>query len=113
MGKVKALVGILIVVGAFYTAWNMVPPWFHNTQLQDDLDDLARKNSYTVISDDELKKRVIAKADDHDIKLKEDQITVTRTANVLGISVKYRIHMDLIVHQWDWDFSADSLNKRL
>lgn len=113
MGKLKALIGLLVVGGAFYVTWNMVPPYFHNYQLQDDLDDIARRNSYTIVSDDEVKKIVINKAADDSVTLKEDQITLVRTPNGLGITVKYHIHVDMIVHPVDLDFSAISMNKRI
>jgi hypothetical protein len=64
-------------------------------------------------SDDEIKKIIITKAQDNNITLKEDQISVTRTGNGLGISVKYRIHVDMILHPMDLDFAANSLNKRI
>jgi uncharacterized protein DUF4845 len=113
MGKVKGLLGLLIVLAGFYVAWNLVPPYFHNYQLQDDLDDVARRNSYTATSEDEIKKIVIAKADNNSIKLKEDQIIVTRTSNGLAISVKYHIHVDMILYPVDLDFAANSMNKRI
>jgi hypothetical protein len=113
MGKLRAFIGIVIVVGAFYVAWNMIPPYFNNYQFQDALDDIARRNSYTSISEDEIKKQVIAKADAEDIKLKEEQVAVTRTRDGVGISVKYRVHVDMIVHPVDLDFSAVTLNKRI
>jgi hypothetical protein len=113
MGKIKGLLGLLIVVGGFYVAWNVVPPYFHNYQLQDDLDDVARRNSYTSTSEDEIKKIVISKADNDSVKLKEDQITVTRTPNGLAISVKYHIHVDMILYPVDLDFAANSMNKRI
>jgi hypothetical protein len=113
MGKIKGLIGIVLVVGSFYVAWNMIPPYFNNYQLQDALDDIARKNSYTTLTEDDIKKLVITKAESEDIKLKEDQIVVTRTRDGLGISVKYRIHVEMIVHPVDLDFTANSLNKRI
>ena len=113
MGKIKGLIGLVVIVGAFYVAWNLIPPWFHNTQLQDDLDDIARRNSYTSMTEDDIKKIVITKAQDDDVKLKEDQIVVTRTPSGLGISVKYRIHVEMIVHPVDLDFTANSINKRI
>ena len=113
MGKVKGLIGVLLVVGGFYVAWNVIPPYFHNYQLQDDLDDVARRHSYTSASDDDIKKLVISKAQDDSVRLKEDQITVTRTASGLAISVRYRIHVDMILHPVDLDFAANSLNKRI
>ena len=113
MGKIKALIGIVIIVGFFYVAWNLIPPYFNNFQLQDALDDIARKNSYTTASEDDIKKQVVLKADAEDIKLKEEQVAVTRTRDGLGISVKYRIHVDMVVHPVDLDFTANSLNKRI
>jgi Domain of unknown function (DUF4845) len=113
LGKLKALLGIMVVVGAFYVAWNLIPPYFNNYQFQDALDDIARKNSYTASSDDDIKKAVIAKGEAEDIKLKEDQIVITRVRDMLGITVKYHIHVDMMVHPVDLDFTANSLNKRI
>ena len=56
---------------------------------------------------------VVTKADTEDIKLKEDQVSVTRTRDGLGITVKYRIHVDMLVHPVDLDFVANSINKRI
>ncbi|HEY3771061.1 MAG TPA: DUF4845 domain-containing protein [Candidatus Angelobacter sp.] len=113
MGKLKGLIGILIVVGIFYTAWNLIPPYFNNYQLQDALDDIARKNSYTQTSDEDIRKTVVKKAETEDIPLREDQVVVTRSQEGLGITVKYTIHVDMVVHPVDLDFTANSLNKRI
>lgn len=113
MEKLKAVVGLLVIAAGFYVAWNMIPPYFHNYQLQDDLDDIARRNSYTRNTDDDVKKMVIEKAQEEDIALKEDEVTVSRGGNGLGISVKYRIHIEMMVHPVDVDFAANSFNKRI
>jgi hypothetical protein len=113
MGKIKGLIGIAIVVSSFYVAWNMIPPYFHNYQLQDDLDDIARRNSYTTATEDDIKKIVLSKASENNITLRNDQVVVTRTTNGLGISVKYRIHVEMAVHPVDLDFTANSMNKRI
>jgi hypothetical protein len=112
MEKLRGLIFILVIVGGVYYGWNMIPPYFHNSQFQDDLDDIVRKATYTTISEDDLKAVVIRKAaESMDVKLKEDQITVSRGANGLTISVKYRVHVDMIVHPVDLDFTANSHNK--
>jgi hypothetical protein len=113
MGKLKGLIGLVVIIGSFYTAWNLIPPYFNNYQLQDGLDDIARKNSYTSLSDDEIRKQVVTKAALEDIPLKEEQVTVSRNGPTLGISVKYRVHVDMVVHPMDLDFTANSLNKRI
>lgn len=113
MGKIKGLIGLAFIVGGFYVAWNLIPPYFHNYQLQDALDEIARKDTYYPVSDDDVKKDVIARAVDQSITLKEDQVTVSRSGNALGISVKYHVHVDMAVHPMDLDFSAISYNKRI
>src|SRR5262249_53198354 len=113
MGKVKGLIGIVVVVGAFYVAWNMIPPYFNNYQLQDSLDDIARRNSYTSLTEDDIRKQVLSKAASDDITLREDQVAVTRTPNGVGITVRYRIHVEMVVHPVDLDFTANSFNKRI
>lgn len=112
MEKLKALVGIIVIVGGFYVAWNMIPPYFHNGQFQEELDDIARHYTYRSVGDDELKQKVIEKAKSMDINLKEEQVTISHDSG-LGITVKYTVHVDLIVHPTDLDFTANSLNKRI
>ena len=104
---------MLVVVGGFYVAWNMIPPYFHNYQLQDDLDDIARRNTYVNTNDDDIKRMVQMKAQSEDIALKENDITVSRAGTGLSISVKYQVHVDMAVHPMDIDFTANSYNKRI
>ena len=97
MGKVKGLLGLLVVIGGFYVAWNLIPPYFHNYALQDDLDDVARRNSYNTASEDDIKQQVIAKAQNNEITLKEKQVTVSRSSNGVAISVRYNNHVEMVV----------------
>jgi uncharacterized protein DUF4845 len=113
MGKIKAFIGLVVIVGAFYVAWNMIPPYFNHYNFQDTLDDIARKQSYTAAKDDDVKQMVIAKAKEMDIAVKEDQISVTRAGAGLAISVRYRVHVEMVVHPVDLDFTANSFNKRI
>jgi hypothetical protein len=113
MGKLKALIALLILGGAIYVGWNMIPPYFNNQQFQDDLDEIARRSSYATRTDEEILKMVVEKAANYDIKLNDKQVVVSRTVNGLAISVKYRVHVDMILHPVDLDFTANSLNKRL
>jgi hypothetical protein len=112
MGKLKGLLILLILFGGIYVGWMLVPPYFHNWQFQDDLDDIARTNSYMRRTDDDVRATVIKKADEIGISLKEDQIIINRLSDGLGISVHYRVHIDMILHPMDLDFTANSMNRR-
>ena len=113
MGKVKAILALVLILGGIYVGWKMIPPYFHKYEFQDDLDEIARRNSYTQKTDDDVRALVIQQASTLDIPLKEDQITITRTGDGLGISVHYMIHVDMVVHPVDLDFTANSMNKRI
>jgi hypothetical protein len=113
MGKLKILIFLAVVAVLVYVGWANIPPWFHYYQFRDDLDDIARVNSYVQKSEEDLKQIVINKARAEDIQLKEDQITVSRGLDGLGITVHYSIHVDMGVFTKDWDFTAQSLNKRI
>jgi len=113
MGKLRGLIFLGIVAAGVYVGWNIIPPYFNNYQLQDDLDDIARRNSYTQTNEDGVKQIVITKAKADDVTLKDENITVTRGPDGLGISVHYRVHLDMVVRPVDLDFTANSLNKRI
>src|SRR5262249_53568319 len=114
--KLKGLIGILVIASGLYAAFNLIPPRFHNYQLQDDLDDIARRQSYRTTSDDEVKQMVVTKARSEGIFVKEDQVIITRSSDGLGISVHYQVHVDMVVCPFDvcnMDFTANSMNKRI
>jgi len=113
MGKLKGFLALAIVVGAFFVAWRMIPPYFNKYQFQDNLDDIARRNSYISKSDDDVKQLVVQKAQSMDIPLQEDQVAISRSADGIGITAHYSVQVDLLVKQLDLDFVVNSYNKRL
>ena len=112
MGKLKGLIALLIVVGGFYVGWMMIPPYFHKYEFQDDLDEIARRNSYTHKTDEEVRASVIQQAGTRDIALREEQVNITRNMDGIGISVRYHVHVDMVMHPVDLDFTVNSMNKR-
>jgi len=114
MGKLKALLALLVLGSAIYVGWNLIPPYFSNQQFQDDLYYISRRNSYSNATEEDISKMVVEKADrSYGIPLKPKQITVTKTRDGINISVQYRVHVDLILHPMDIDFTANSINKRI
>lgn len=113
MDKLKGLILLLVVVAGIYFAWNMLPPYWYNYQFQDDLDDIARRNSYVNKSEEDIREIVIKKAAADSITLREDQVAITRGADGVGITVRYRVHVEMILFPRDIDFTAVSYNKRI
>jgi hypothetical protein len=113
--KTRLFIFLLVVAALVYVGWNLVPPYFTNSQFQESLDDIVRRTTYLQrITDDDIKNMVVHQAQTMEIPVKEDQVTVTRTGDGgLGISVSYRVHVNLLVHPVDLDFTANSKNRRI
>ena len=112
-GKLKALALLLIVFGSFYVGWKVIPVYVTKYQLQDELDELARRASYTAKTEDEIRQSVINKASSMDVPLREDQVAVTRMQDGVGITIHYHVRVDLVVRPVDFDFTVNSFNKRI
>ena len=111
--KVKGIIFLLVVASGIYVGWNLFPPYFNKFQFQDDLDDIVRRATYTTIQEDDLKQIVIKKAQARDIVIKENQVTLSHIGTSVAITVHYSVHVDMMVHPVDLDFTVDSHNKVL
>src|SRR5258708_12355104 len=108
MEKLKVLIVLLIVAGSIYVGYKLIPPYFDNYQLQDDLDDLALRASYQPRTDDDLRQSVITQGAGYGIPLREDQITITRAGGSLGITVHSHVHVAILVRPVYLDFTPNS-----
>ena len=113
MEKLKGLIALLVVVALIYVAWSLIPAYWYNYQFKDDLDELARRLSYTNKSEEDIKDMVIKKAASDNVALRDDEVTVIKAGAEVSLTVKYRVHVDIIVHPVDLDFALVSYNKRI
>ncbi|HUK86254.1 MAG TPA: hypothetical protein VLT85_01205 [Terriglobales bacterium] len=114
MKRVKALVGLLLVVVGFYLAWELLPPYFANYQLQDALENEARLDSYNPNKTDaDIKSSIVKAARDLDIRLKPEDVTISRDGPNLAISASYSVHVDLPGFPLDIKFNPATKNKRI
>ncbi|HXZ26953.1 MAG TPA: hypothetical protein VEG08_03025 [Terriglobales bacterium] len=114
MKRVKALAGFLLVAVGFYLAWELLPPYFANYQLQDALENEARLDSYNPNKTDaDIKNSIVKEARDLDIRLKPEDVTISRDGPNLIISASYSVHVDLPGFPLDIKFNPATKNKRI
>jgi len=111
MKRLRALLALVIVVGAFYVAWNVIPPYFNNYQLQDEMESQARMNSYTQATEEDIRKSIYKKVTELEIPIPPEQIHVTRQGQEVAIWTDYRVHVDLPLHPLDLEFHPGSKNR--
>ena len=111
MKTLRALIGLCVIVAVIYTAWKLVPPYFHDYQFQDVVSEEARMNTYTARSENDIRESIFKKAQDLDIPITRDQINVRREGQTVNISADYIVHVDLPAYPLDLKFHAGSKNK--
>lgn len=114
MKRLKALLGLIVVVAGFYLAWELIPPYLNNYQLADAIENEARLDSYNPNKTDaDIKNSVVKAARDLDIPLKPEDVQVTREGPNLSISASYTVHVDLPGYPLDLKFNPATKNKRI
>jgi hypothetical protein len=113
MNRVKALLGVLLVVVGAYAAWILLPPYINNYQFQDDIQNEALINSYSSKTEQDIRNTLAKKAADYGIPLKAEQIHVQRSGPELSIWADYTVHVELPGLPLDLTFHPATKNKRI
>ena len=111
MKALRAILGVAFFVVVVYGMWLMVPPYFHNYQLQDAITEEARINTYTPKSEDEMRETIWRKAKEMEVPIKREQINVQREGGIVSIGIDYTVHVDLPGYPLDLKFHPSSKNK--
>ena len=115
MKTVKALFGVFVVIGGFYLAFKLLPPYWSNYQFEDVIAVEARTAAYShpPKTEDEIRNTVYKKAQEMELPITPQQIRVRRGESGVEIDVNYTVHVELPVRPVDLDFAISSKNKRI
>lgn len=116
MGTVKALFGFLAIVAVIYACFQIIPPELTNYSFQDDLRDIAMVGGANPKeTDQDLLNSVIKKAQDHQITLAPEQVSIQRitTPGMLGVyvAVDYSVPVTLPGYSFSLHFTPSSGNR--
>ena len=101
MSQIKPILGLAVVVIVFYVAWNMIPPYFHNYEFQDYVENEARDSTYTNQTADDVKALVLKEARKDEIPINAEQINIVKNPN------------DVISHYKTVDIFGDPTKKTI
>ncbi|HET9741534.1 MAG TPA: DUF4845 domain-containing protein [Terriglobales bacterium] len=104
MPRIKALIGVVVVVGFFYLAWNLVPPYLANYQFQQEIQTVARDNMYTPLDENGIRDQVKRKISDIGVPINPDNVVIVRNGQDVTIGANYSVHVNLAVHPVDLTF---------
>ncbi len=116
MGTVKALIGFLVIVAIIYVLFQVAPPELSNYSFEDDLKTVAMTggaNPHT--TDDELVASVIKKAQEHQITLAPENVTIQRIGTpgspAVYLAADYSVPVTLPGYSFTLHFTPSSGNK--
>ena len=115
MGRIKLILGILVIIAAVYVCAELIPPFFSNYQFEDAIKTEALQSTYTTRTEDAIRDTIFKKAQDLEIPITKDDIKVQRTGSQASGSVtietQYTIHVNLPGYPLDLRFNPSSKNK--
>jgi hypothetical protein len=116
MGTIKAILGFLVIVGCIYAGFQIVPPELTNYSFQDDLRDVAMNGGANPrLTDQDLTDAIIKKAQEHNITLTPEAVTIQRigTPGALAVYVAadYSVPVTLPGYSFTLHFTPSSGNR--
>jgi len=116
MGTLKAILGIVLVIGVVYCAFQIIPPELTNYSFQDDLRNIAMLGGANPHqTDQDLLESVVKKAQERGITLAPEQVTVLRIgtpgAPAVYVAADYKVPVSLPGYDLVLHFTPSSGNK--
>ena len=109
----KAMVWIAFIVAVLYCGFKIVPVYVDNYQLQDYLQGQTPYWLTQRTPADAIRKTILTKAQDLDLPIGEDDVTVQADQNKVTIKLDYIVPVDLKVYTLQLHFTPSSENKSL
>jgi hypothetical protein len=82
-GRLGSIIGLLILIGVIYAAWNLIPVFFSNYNFGDKVTELARAPKYSH-SDDRIETELIKAAQENHL----EQFIGPRTCKINTLEVR-------------------------
>jgi len=110
MGRIKALLGILVVAVLVYVLWTSVPIYLAKFQFEDELASIAKFSSDH--SEDQIRDEVLKKAQQMEIPLQPENVHVIKDSGRVTINTSYTVIVKLPNGKlWTFSFAPSSAKK--
>ena len=97
MDRLKALVGVAVVVLAFYYAFKIMPPYMAEYQFQQEIQTIAQQNEYSQLDVEKIRDQVKKKISETGVPVQPETVIIYRGgSNDVVIGANYTVHIDAI-----------------
>ncbi len=107
-GQAGCLVGIILLLAAIFVAYKLIPIKVKAADLRQTVIDEAK--SAGSHSDTQILKQILAKAQEHNLPVTEDNVTITRASSQIKVEVDYSVPVAFPGYTFNWHFHHSAEN---
>ncbi len=111
--SISGIISLVVLASMIFLALKLAPSYISNYQLQDAIQNIALTASYSPMTEDEILKTVVSRANSYGIELRPKQVTVHKGGNSVVIVASYTVPVDLLVRQVDLHFEPSASNHNI
>jgi hypothetical protein len=104
MQRLKAFIGVFVVVAAVYLLCKIMPPYVEEYQFQQEIQSIARNNEYTPLDENGIRLQVKRKIDDIGVPVSPDSVVIQKSGTDVTIGTNYTVHIDAVLYPFDLTF---------
>lgn len=110
MGRIKALLILVLIAVVVYAVWTLVPVYLAKFQFEDELASIAKFSADH--TEDQIKDEVMKKAKELGVPVLPDNVHVTKDSGKVTINTNYNVVIALPNgKQWILSFAPSSVKK--
>ncbi len=114
MARMKTWLGLFVVVAFVFLGIKLLPPYFANYQLQDDIDTIARYATYAQgKGEEDVRNDVLTKARERGVALAPEDVKVTKDGTSVSIDINYVVEVPVPGHTFRLKFNPTAGNRMI
>jgi hypothetical protein len=115
MATLKLILGVAIFAVLALVGIKIIPPFFSNYELEDEIKTEALQATYSTRSEEDIREAIIKHARNYDIALTPKQVHISRVGGfgtgTLAIEAEYSVLVEMPGYSTTLDFHPSSKNK--
>lgn len=101
-GQIGCIIGLIILIACGYIAYKMIPVKVRAADLRQEITDIAR--SAGVYKEPEIRKRILAKAEELNLPLESENLTIERKPDRVYVEAVYVVPVEFPGYTYQWEF---------
>ncbi len=109
----RGILWVSFIVAMIYSSAKIIPVYINNFELQDYIEGQTPYWLSQRAPADVIRKTILAKADDLDLPVEEEDVTVVANQYKVSVNIDYEVPIDLKVYMLQLHFTPSSENKSI